>query len=76
MASRLSHLRGFYRFLLDEQEIESAPTKDSPTTCGVMYATAIPFWAVAVKRVRKELTARTVPVLVLSPAFSFTLMHV
>ena len=46
----------------------------SPTTCGVMYATAIPFWAVAVKRVRKELTARTVPVLALFSAFSFTLM--
>ena len=46
----------------------------SPTTCGVMYATAIPFWAVAVKRVKKELTTRTVPVLALFSAFSFTLM--
>ena len=46
----------------------------SPATCGVMYATAIPFWAVAVKRVKKELTARTVPVLALFSAFSFTLM--
>ena len=46
----------------------------SPATCGVMYATAIPFWAVAVKRVRKELTAWTVPVLALFSAFSFTLM--
>ena len=32
----------------------------SPVTCGVMYATAIPFWAVAVNRVRKD-TDRTVP---------------
>ncbi len=46
----------------------------SPATCGVMYAAAVPFWAVAVKRVRKELTARTVPVLALFSAFSFTLM--
>ena len=46
----------------------------SPTTCGVMYAAAIPFWAVAVKRVRKTLTARTVPVLALFSAFSFVLM--
>lgn len=37
----------------------------SPATCGVMYAAAVPFWAVAVKRVRKTLTARTVPVLAL-----------
>jgi cobalt/nickel transport system permease protein len=47
----------------------------SPVTCGVMYAaSAVPFWAVAVKRVRKTLTARTVPVLALFSAFSFVLM--
>ena len=46
----------------------------SPATCGVMYAAAVPFWAVAVKRVRKTLTARTVPVLALFSAFSFVLM--
>ena len=46
----------------------------SPTTCGVMYAAAVPFWAVAVNRVRKTLTARTVPVLALFSAFSFVLM--
>ena len=33
----------------------------SPTTCGVMYAAAVPFWAVAVKRVKKELTALMCP---------------
>ena len=27
----------------------------SPTTCGVMYAAAVPFWAVAVKRVKKRI---------------------
>jgi len=46
----------------------------SPITCGVMYAASTPFWAVAVNRVRKTLTARTVPVLALFSAFSFTLM--
>jgi cobalt/nickel transport system permease protein len=39
-----------------------------------MYAAAVPFWAVAVNRVRKTLTARTVPVLALFSAFSFVLM--
>ena len=46
----------------------------SPVTCGVMYAASTPFWATAVNRVRKTLTHRTVPVLALFSAFSFTLM--
>ena len=46
----------------------------SPVTCGVMYATSTPFWVVAVNRVRKVLTHRTVPVLALFSAFSFVLM--
>jgi cobalt/nickel transport system permease protein len=46
----------------------------SPVTCGVMYAASAPFWATAVNRVRKTLTARTVPVLALFSAFSFVLM--
>ena len=46
----------------------------SPVTCGVMYAASTPFWVVAVKRVRKVLTHRTVPVLALFAAFSFVLM--
>ena len=46
----------------------------SPVTCGVMYAASTPFWATAVNRVRKKLTARTVPVLALFSAFSFVLM--
>jgi cobalt/nickel transport system permease protein len=39
-----------------------------------MYATSTPFWVVAVNRVRKVLTHRTVPVLALFSAFSFVLM--
>jgi cobalt/nickel transport system permease protein len=46
----------------------------SPATCGIMYAAATPFWVVAVNRVRKVLTHRTVPVLALFAAFSFVLM--
>jgi cobalt/nickel transport system permease protein len=46
----------------------------SPATAGTMYAVAVPFWYVAVNRVRKVLTNRTVPVLALFAAFSFILM--
>jgi len=46
----------------------------SPATCGSMYAVAVPFWYLAVNRVRKVLTNRTVPVLALFAAFSFVLM--
>ena len=46
----------------------------SPQTCGVMYATAVPFWAVAVTRVRKIIGGRTVPLLAIFSAFSFAIM--
>jgi cobalt/nickel transport system permease protein len=46
----------------------------SPATAGTMYAFTIPFWYLAVYRVRKLLTHRTVPVLALFSAFSFVLM--
>ena len=46
----------------------------SPSTCGVMFGAAAPFWYVAARRVRQTLTGRTVPVLALLSAFSFTLM--
>ena len=46
----------------------------SPATCGVMYAVSVPFWYLAVNRVRKVLTHRTVPVLALFAAFAFVLM--
>lgn len=46
----------------------------SPATCGVMYAVSAPFWYLAVNRVRKVLTSRTVPVLAIFSAFSFVLM--
>jgi cobalt/nickel transport system permease protein len=46
----------------------------SPATCGTLYAASLPFWVIAVNRVRKVLTHRTVPVLALFAAFSFVLM--
>jgi cobalt/nickel transport system permease protein len=46
----------------------------SPATCGVMYVASVPFWYLAVKRVRKVLTNRTVPAMALFSAFSFVLM--
>jgi len=46
----------------------------SPASCGTMYAISVPFWYIAVNRVRKILTRRTVPVLAIFAAFSFVLM--
>jgi cobalt/nickel transport system permease protein len=46
----------------------------SPATCGAMYVASTPFWYSAVRRVRKILTNRTVPVLALFAAFAFVLM--
>jgi len=46
----------------------------SLATAGTMYAVSAPFWYLAVSRVRKVLTNRTVPVLALFAAFSFVLM--
>jgi cobalt/nickel transport system permease protein len=46
----------------------------SPATAGTMYAMVVPFWYLAMKRVRQTLTNRTVPVLALFAAFSFVLM--
>jgi cobalt/nickel transport system permease protein len=46
----------------------------SPATCGTMYVACMPFWYLAVNRVRKVLTNRTVPVLAVFAAFSFVLM--
>jgi cobalt/nickel transport system permease protein len=46
----------------------------SPATAGAMYVVFIPFWAVAIRRVRRALTRRTVPALALFSAFAFVLM--
>jgi cobalt/nickel transport system permease protein len=46
----------------------------SPVTAGAMYVVSAPFWVVAVQRVRKALTRRTIPALALFSAFSFIIM--
>src|SRR5438067_3585680 len=46
----------------------------SPSTCATLYGAAAPFWYVALKRVRRTLTSRTVPLLAVFAAFSFVIM--
>ncbi len=46
----------------------------SPATCATMYAAAAPFWYVALRKVRRLLNTRLVPLLSLFAAFSFVIM--
>ncbi|HNX59793.1 MAG TPA: cobalt transporter CbiM [Spirochaetota bacterium] len=46
----------------------------SPSTCAVMGAAMVPVWAIAAKKVKKELTSAKVPLLGIGAAFSFLLM--
>jgi cobalt/nickel transport system permease protein len=46
----------------------------SPATCAALYAGAAPFWHVAVRRVRRRLHTKLVPMLSLVAAFSFVVM--
>jgi cobalt/nickel transport system permease protein len=46
----------------------------SPQTCAVMYAAAAPFWVVAVRKVRKTLNDKTVPILAIFAALAFAIM--
>ena len=46
----------------------------SPATCAALYAGAAPFWYVALRRVRRAMHTRLVPVLSLVGAFSFVVM--
>ena len=46
----------------------------SPSTCVVLYGAAAPFWYTALKRVKKSLTARLVPLLSVMSALSFVVM--
>ncbi|MGI8469879.1 MAG: cobalt transporter CbiM [Pyrinomonadaceae bacterium] len=46
----------------------------SPVTCAVLYAAAIPFWAIALRRVKRLLNTRFVPLLSVFAAFSFVIM--
>jgi cobalt/nickel transport system permease protein len=46
----------------------------SPSTCAVAYAAAVPFWSVALRRVRRLLATRLVPLLAVVSAFCFVVM--
>lgn len=46
----------------------------SPSTCVVMYATAAPFWYVALRKTKKLLLTRLVPLISVFAAFSFVIM--
>ena len=46
----------------------------SPATCAALYTGAAPFWYVALRRVRKALHTRLVPLISLFAAFSFVIM--
>ena len=46
----------------------------SPSTCAVLYGTAIPFWYVAFARVKRLLNTRLVPLLAVASAFCFVIM--
>lgn len=46
----------------------------SPTTCALTWALALPFWTVALTRLRRQLHTRMVPLLAVFSAFSFVIM--
>lgn len=46
----------------------------SPSTCAVIYAAAVPFWYVALQRVKRLLNTRMVPLIAVFSAFSFVIM--
>ena len=46
----------------------------SPSTCAVLYGTAIPFWYAAFARVKRLLNTRLVPLLAVASAFCFVIM--
>ena len=46
----------------------------SPSTCAGLYGGSIPFWSIALNRVKRELNTRTIPLLSLFSAFSFVVM--
>ncbi len=46
----------------------------SPSTCATLYAGAVPFWYVALRRMKSLLHTRMVPMISLCSAFSFVVM--
>jgi len=46
----------------------------SPSTCALLYGTAIPFWYTAFARVKQLLNTRLIPLLAVAGAFCFVIM--
>ncbi|MGA9812350.1 MAG: cobalt transporter CbiM [Terriglobales bacterium] len=46
----------------------------SPSTCALLYGTAIPFWYTAFARVKRLLNTRLIPLLAVASAFCFVIM--
>jgi cobalt/nickel transport system permease protein len=46
----------------------------SPSTCALLYGTAIPFWYTAFARVKRLMNTRLVPLLAVASAFCFVIM--
>src|SRR5208283_2304271 len=46
----------------------------SPSTCTILYGASVPFWYVALQRVKRTLSARLVPLLSVMAALSFVIM--
>ncbi|HUB77517.1 MAG TPA: cobalt transporter CbiM [Bryobacteraceae bacterium] len=46
----------------------------SPSTCAVMYAAAAPFWYGSLRRLRRLLRSRVIPLISMFAAFSFVVM--
>lgn len=46
----------------------------SPSTCATLYASACPFWYIALRRVKRHLHTRFVPLISVFSAFSFVIM--
>lgn len=46
----------------------------SPSTCVVMYGASVPFWALALRRLKRALNTRLIPLLSVIAAFSFVIM--
>ena len=48
----------------------------SPATCAVLYATSGPFWYLALRRLKRWLSTRLIPLLSVFAAFSFLVMMI
>ena len=46
----------------------------SPSTCACLYAASTPFWYVSLKRLKNDISSRSVPLLSVFAAFSFVVM--